>query len=159
MFQQVSMSAMLVAVSYSCTTGSLRLVLLVYALVSSMVYVIVTLIGGIVPIKSFITFNLMVWVSTPIIFFAFMLNGWRYYRLGISMDLVLLGTWILLLIISAAYYLYDHLGITEKLWGKGTGIWFSQNDVLHIGLILWVIYIATIVAHRIRDYAVSIVPG
>ena len=159
MFQQVSMNAILVAVSYSCTTGSLRLALLVYALVSSVLYVIITLIGGIVPVKSFITFNLMVWVSTPIILLVLILNGWRYYILRDSMDFVLLGTWILLLITSAAYYLYDHLDITEKLWEKGTGIWFSQNDVLHIGLILWVIYIATIVADLIKDYAVSIVPG
>lgn len=70
------------------------------------------------------------------------------------MDLVLLGTWVLLLTTSAAYYIYDHLGITEKLWGRGTGSWFSQNDVLHIGLILWVIYIAKVVAHRVTDYVV-----
>jgi len=154
MFQQMSMNAILVAVSYSCTTGSLQLVLKIYALVSSVVYVIVTLVGGIVPVKSFITFNLMVWVSTPIFLFVCILNSWRYHNLGTSMDLVLLGTWVLLLITSAAYYIYDHLGITEKLWRRGTGIWFSQNDVLHIGLILWVIYIAKVVAQQITDYAV-----
>jgi hypothetical protein len=159
MCQQVSMSAMLVAVSYSCTTGSLQMILLFYALVSSVVYIIITLIGGIVPIKSFITFNLMVWVSTPVFLLVFILTGWRYYMIRTSMDLVLLGTWIFLFLSGAAYYLYDHFNITEKLWARGTGIWFSQNDVLHIGLILWMIYIATVVANRVKDYAVSIVPS
>jgi hypothetical protein len=159
MFQQVSMDAMLVAVAYSCTEGSLLTILSVYALVSAVVYVIFTLVGGIVPVKSLITFNLMVRVSTPILLLLFILNAWRYHMLRDPMDLALLGTWLLLLLILAAYYLYDNLDITQKLWARGEGIWFSQNDVLHIGLILWVIYLATVVAKRVKDYTVPVLPG
>jgi len=159
MFQQVSMDAMLVAVAYSCTEGSLRVFLSAYALVSAVVYVILTLVGGIVPVKSLITFNLMVRVSTPILVLFFVLNGWRYYILRDPMDLALLVTWILLLITSATYFIYEDLDITQKLWAGGEGIWFSQNDVLHIGLILWVIYIATVVANRVKDYSVTFLPG
>jgi len=158
MFQQVSMDAMLVAVAYSCTE-SLLTILSVYALVSAVVYVIFTLVGGIVPVKSLITFNLMVRVSTPILLLLFILNAWRYHMLRDPMDLALLGTWLLLLLILAAYYLYDNLDITQKLWARGEGIWFSQNDVLHIGLILWVIYLATVVANRVKDYTVPVLPG
>jgi hypothetical protein len=156
-FQQVSISAMLVAVAYSCTGGPLRKVLLVYALVSAVVYLISTLIGGIVPVKSLITFNFMVRVSTPIFLILVLLNGWRYCSLGDPMDLALLGTWILLFLTSAAYCLYDNLDITQKLWAKG--IWFSQNDVLHVALIVWVIYIAVVVADRVKDYGMPSFPG
>jgi hypothetical protein len=159
MFQQVSMDAMLVAVAYSCTGGSLQIILSIYALVNAAVYVILTLIGGIVPVKSLITFNLMVRISTPIFLLLCILNGWRYYMLRDSMDLALLGTWILLLLTMATYCLYDELDITQKLWARGKGIWFSQNDVLHICLILWVIYIVTVVANRIKDYTMPVLPG
>lgn len=159
MFQQVSMSAMLVAVSYSSTAGALLMILLAYALVSSVVYIIVTLIGGIIPVKSFITFDLMVKVSVPVLLLVFILSGWRYYALRTSMDLSLLGTWILLSLTGAAYYVYDKFDITGKLWARGAGVWFSQNDVLHIGLILWMVYIATVVANRVKDYSGSIIPG
>ena len=159
MFQQVSMATMLVAVAYSCTGGQLRLVLLVYALVSGVLYVIFTFAGGLIPIKSFITFNLMVRVSTPILLIFLILNSYRYYMFRESMDLALLGTWILLLLTSAAYCLYDDLGITEKLWARGEGGWFSQNDVLHVCLIFWVIYITAVVADRVKDYTVVILPG
>jgi len=151
MFQYISMSAMLVAFSYSSTTGSLQTALLVYALVSSLLYIVVTLIGGLIPVKALVTFNLMVRVSTPIFLFMLVLTGWRYSMFGTSMDLALLGCWILLLLTSTAYYLYDEFDITTKLWNRGKGFWFSQNDILHLGLILWMIYIAVVVAHQIHD--------
>jgi hypothetical protein len=159
MLQQASMSALLAAVAYSCTGGIVRAVLLVYALVNAAVYVIIVFMGGIMPIRSFITFNLMVWVSTPILVISLVLNGYRYYLLGGPMDLVLVSSWVFLFVTMAAYFLYDHLDLTQKLWAKGEGIWFSQNDVLHIGLILWMIYIVTVVAGRIKDYSAPVFQG
>ncbi len=154
MFQQVSMDALLVAVALSCTEGTLQMVLLGYALLSAVVYVILTFIGAIVPVKTLITFELMVWVSTPVFLIILIINGWRYYMFSTPMDLALLGAWLWLFCTMAAYWLYDHLDITPKLWAKGKGIWFSQNDVLHIGLILWMIYLAAVVAGLVQDYPV-----
>jgi hypothetical protein len=156
MFQQVSLDALLVAAALSCTEGTLQMVLLGYALLSAVVYVILTFIGAMIPVKTLITFELMVWVSTPIFLIIFILNGWRYYLFSTPMDLALLGAWVWLLCTMTAYWLYDHFDITPKLWAKGERIWFSQNDVLHIGLILWMIYIATVVAERVNDYTVPV---
>jgi hypothetical protein len=128
------------------------MVLLWYASISSVVYVILVFIGGIVPVKSLITFGLMVWVSIPVFLFFCFLNAWRYYMFGYSMDLVLLGAWIILLCTMMAYRIYIRQGITKKLWAKG--VWFSENDVLHVFLIFWMIYIAMVAADRIRDYAI-----
>jgi hypothetical protein len=152
MFQQVSINAMVIALSYSCTTGTFQMVLLWYASISSVVYVILVFIGGIVPVKSLITFGLMVWVSIPVFFFFCFLNAWRYYMFGYSMDFVLLGAWIILLCTMMAYRIYIREGITKKLWAKG--VWFSENDVLHVFMIFWMIYIAMVVADHIKDYAI-----
>lgn len=154
MLQQLSMDAMLVAVACSCTAGPFRTALFVCALVIAAVYVISTFIGAIVPIKALITFRCMVWVSTPILIVFLVLNSYRYYLFRDPMDLALLGTWVLLVLTGAAYWSYANLNITEKLWAKGKGIWFSENDVLHVCLIFWVIYIATVVAGTIKDYSV-----
>jgi len=71
-----------------------------------------------------------------------------------SMDLVLLGSWMMLFGTMMAYWTYSKLGITKKIWARG--IWFSENDVLHVLLIFWVTYIATVAANRISlDYSVS----
>jgi hypothetical protein len=153
MFQQVSMDALLVAVAYSCTEGTLQTALLGYALVTAAAYVILVFIGGIIPVKSLITFELMVLVSTPIFLVVVLLNGWRYYTLGTPLDLALTGAWALLLFTMAAYWLYDNLDLTPKLWAKGKGIWFSQNDVLHIGLIAWMLYVAMAVTEHVADHS------
>jgi hypothetical protein len=151
MFQQVSINAMLVAIAYSCTTGTFQIVLLWYALVSSLVYIILACIGGIVPVKSLITFEFMLRVSTPVFFFFCFFNVWRYQKFRSSMDLVLLGSWMILICTMMAYWIYSKQGIRKKLWAKG--IWFSENDVLHVFLIFWMIYIVTVVVDRIEDYA------
>jgi hypothetical protein len=156
MFQQVSFDALLVAITYSCTTGRLQRILLGYALVCAVVYVILTFIGAMIPVKALITFEWMALVSIPIFLIIFILNAWRYYQFSIPMDLVLIWAWILLLFIMMAYWLYEKSDNTSKLWAKGKGIWFSQNDVLHIGLILWMIYIATVVTDLVNDYHVSV---
>ncbi len=158
-FQQVSMDAMLIAVAYSCTAGRLHTILVACALVTAAVYTVAALVGGVVPFKALITFDLMVRVSTPIVLIFLILNSWRYYTLGNAMDLVLLFTWLLLLLVSGAYCLYDNLDITGKLWADGQGIWFSQNDLLHIGLIVWMLYIAIVVPEHVRDYSITVLPG
>jgi len=148
------MDALLVATALSCTQGKLRMVLLSYALFSAGAYTISTFIGGLIPLKPLITFELMVWISSPIFLINCFLNGWRYFKFNSSMDLVLLGVWGWLLVTMLAYWLYNKLEITQKLWAKR--IWFSQNDVLHIGLILWVLYITAVVTNQVFDYPVTI---
>jgi len=152
MFNHVSTNAMLIALSYSCTTGTFQMVLLWYASISSVVYVILVFIGGIVPVKSLITYELLDWVTIPVLLFFCFLNAWRYYMFGYSMDLVLLGAWSIWLCTKMAYWIYKRQGITEQLWAKG--VWFSENDVLHVFMIFWMIYIATVVAGHIKDYAI-----
>ncbi len=49
----------------------------------------------------------------------------------------------------AAYYLFLGLGYAKELWEQG--IWFNENDVLHIGLILWMLYIVFGASKEIKD--------
>ena len=55
--------------------------------------------------------------------------------------------WLVLTL--GGYFGYLMLGVTQTLWARG--IWFSENDILHIGLIVWMISLVRVVAPRVRD--------
>lgn len=144
-----SIDAMTMAVAYSSTTGKLRKMLSVYAIVNAVVYSIVVMVGTIIPIKFLISFELLLVVSAPGIITFFIINSWRYFKFKQSLDLTLLGTWIWLGVTIAAYFLYLISGSTAVLWEKR--MWFSENDVLHIGLIIWMLYIGVVLAPKVID--------
>ncbi len=120
-----------------------------FALASLALYVILVLIGAFVPVKYLVSYELLIFVAAPSILIFFVLNGWRYWAFKGEMDLALLVTWIWLSTTMGVYFLYRFLGITKELWEKG--VWFSENDVLHISLVVWMVYIALIVANRVVD--------
>ncbi len=146
-----SIDAMLLAVATACTTGRVRRALIVYAAPNAAVYLVVVLVGALIPVKFLISFELLLIFAAPTILMFFILNGRRYARLRDGMDAALLGAWAWLALTIGAYFVYLMLGVTSTLWARG--IWFSENDVLHIGLIVWMIYLARVVAPRVWDAA------
>jgi hypothetical protein len=148
-----SIDAMTLAVAYSSTTGKLRKVLSIYAIINAVVYFIIVMIGVFVPVKFLISFELLLVVAAPSIIAFFVINGWRYFKFKLRLDLLLLGTWIWLGITIAAYFLFLISGIPESLWAKG--FWFSANDVLHIGLIIWMLYIAFALPPKVNDMLIE----
>jgi hypothetical protein len=144
-----SIDAMMLAVAHSSTTGKVRAALSVYALLNAVIYFIVVIVGAFIPVKFLISFELLLAVAAPSIIAFFVINGLRYAKLKQPLDLLYLGTWIWLAITIAAYFLYLISGNTAALWAKG--MWFSENDVLHIGLILWMLYIRFSLASRVTD--------
>ena len=149
-----SIDSMMLAVAYSSTNGRLRKWLSIYAIVNAVLYFITVMIGVFIPVKFLISFELLLVVTAPNIVAFFIINGVRYFKQKQSVDLVYLGTWLWLGITIAAYFLYLISGNTMSLWEKG--LWFSENDVLHIGLIVWMIYIAYVLAPRVKDNSITV---
>lgn len=152
-FQQVSVNVMLVAVAYSSLAQTGQMIAITVAIFTSIVYTIMIFYGAFKAIKGLITFELMVHFCTPFIVFMIALNAWSYWQFANPLDLALLGTWFGLILTMYLYWQYYNAGLTEKLWAKGK--WFSENDVLHVVLIIWVIYIYLVLAPLIQDMPVS----
>ena len=148
-FSAASVNAMVIAGAYSCCVGKWRKVLKIYAIMNLVSYIIIIMVGVLTLNKFLISFELLLIFTTPNILLLFILNGWRYYKSRKPMDLALLITWLWLGFTIGIYFLYWSLDITHDLWEHG--IWFSENDVLHIGLIIWMIYIAFYVARQLVD--------
>ena len=93
-------------------------------------------------------------VAAPGIVVLFAISFMRYAKHKQQVDLIYLGTWLLLAFVILAYFIYFTSGNTASLWARG--IWFSENDVLHIGLILWMSYNAFLLAPRVKDLSVTV---
>jgi len=65
------------------------------------------------------------------------------------MNLALLRTWAVFVLVIGAYLLAQVLGITQVLWARG--IWFTENDVLHVGMILWILHIDVYLSKTVED--------
>lgn len=77
--------------------------------------------------------------------------GRRYWTSGDALDRSLLVASLLLVLVHAAYFAYHAAGVTQQLWRGGEGFYFSENDVLHLGMIGWLAYVRAIVGRQLRD--------
>jgi len=145
----------MMAQAFSCNVGKWRKAMIIYAGMNTLLYVTIALAGALIPVQFLISFELLIIFLAPAILIFLIINGKRYLEHGKSIDLVLLGTWISLVIILGIYYLYLITGLTEMIWEQG--MWFSENDVLHIGLIIWMIYIRLAVFKHVTDIESEII--
>ncbi len=144
-----SVDAMLAAVAFSSSAGKWRKALMVYALLNITLYAGVVLIGALALIPFLISFELLLIAAAPNILLCLALNIGRYRQTGGKLELALGAAWIWLGLVLGGYFLYLASGLTHQLWARG--IWFSENDVLHLGLISWMIYLVVYVARRAED--------
>jgi len=136
----LSIGMLVIAMSHCVARGKTRKVMKMIAYISVPIYAVILVIGSIVPVKFLVTYELFSLFFMPH-FVVFFILSIKEYRLKKDiMNRRFITTWILFLITNVAYYVYYLLGISEKLL-HSTGIWFNQNDVLHVLLLGWMIYI------------------
>ncbi len=146
------MNAFLVACAYSNASGSFRKSIIYYALVNAIIYSGLLLYGAIVPIQFLVSFEFLSLSSTPSVIFFIWIYGKAYNKTKDKMNLHLRNTWIILIGVIFTYALYLILGITGPLWQKG--IWFTENDILHVGMVYWVYYILVKLPDEVKDLEV-----
>ncbi len=147
--ETISVNLMFVAVSYSSLHTGWRGKIRLYATLNTIVYTCIVIFGSSIPNWFMISFELMILFTGPTFLAMFFVNLRNYLKAKSSAELVLANVWVGLGIVMILYYSYYLAGITQVLWSKG--IWFSQNDVLHVGLILWILYLAKFLPANIKD--------
>jgi hypothetical protein len=77
--------------------------------------------------------------------------GLRVRRTGETLARALATAAWLLLAVQSAYFGYAAAGVTARLWQGGRGFYFSENDVLHVGMIAWLAYLFVRLGPRLWD--------
>jgi hypothetical protein len=149
----LSINALMVAVSYSSAQGRLRKVMQGFAAFSAVVYFVVVMVGAAMADKFLISFEFMVLFLMPNYLAFMVLNSYRYIRYRDAAELALLSVWVTLFAVIGIYFYYMAQGYTQMLWAQG--IWFSENDVLHVGMVLWIAYAPWVLGRRLKDLPAS----
>ncbi len=146
--QAWSVSAMVVAVAYACTLGRARTALIVYAVLNALAYCVIATIGVLTPSAVLLSFTVLMAFALPGIVIVIALSA---RRLGQPKERAIFTAAVLLVLVQIAYYAYWASGLTQVLWDSGNGFYFSENDVLHIGMILWLGYVVWKVGPTLDD--------
>jgi hypothetical protein len=144
-----SVNAIVVAQSFACAQGTLRTWLARYAAVHATLYTVMVLVGALVPFQTLISFEMLLIACVPSAVICLAINVQRCRATRGQIDRALLIAWAWMALTIAAYYLYLTSGWTQRLWERR--IWFTENDVLHIGLVLWMMLLVRIVAPHLVD--------
>jgi hypothetical protein len=151
--QALSVSAMLTAVSYACATPGLRRGLIGYAALNAALYAAISVAGVMMPSAMLLSYVVLMLFALPGILIVIVISTRRYLRNHDAMYRSLVVGTLLLVVVQAAYFAYRSAGLTATLWDDGRGFYFSDNDVLHVGMILWLAYVVFVIGKRLRDDA------
>ncbi len=149
-FNALAMNALVISMAFACCPAHWRKYFFTYAIINSIMHTIAVAIGYTLPVRFLVSFENLLLFALPAYLGFIALNSWRFYQFKNIMDLALLTAWVLLGVSIVALYTYGASGFTRFLWEQGT--WFSENDILHVILIGWTLYVQLILGCLIKDY-------
>jgi hypothetical protein len=110
-----------------------------YAIASTGAYIGVLLAGLLLSDAFLLSFELMVAFAFAGGFVqVFVEDLWQYKHDKNPLIRQIVGVWAFLIVVIAVYFVALLANFASTLWANG--IWFNENDVLHIGMVAWVIY-------------------
>lgn len=108
------------------------------------VYSISLLTGTIFEIQLLITYEWFLLFFLPY-FISFMIINVKSNKIRNNrLDKGLINVWLIMLLVNVLYFGYFYSGIGSSLYDN-YNIWFSANDILHVGLIPWMYYIYIVI--------------
>lgn len=135
-FTAISISLLAIAFSKQFYNKSW---LIFYSKIALIIYTALLLIGSIFNVYVLISYELFTVFFMPVFLVLFVINIRNHLKNKQEIDKDFIKLWIIFLLVNLSYYIYYIPGFTDRLY-ESTTIWFSANDVLHVGLIIWFVY-------------------
>lgn len=130
----LSINALLVAYS-GFTSDPVKTRLQRFSVFSILSYGLFQGVGMILPVKFLLSYEFMlIFLATNLI----LMMSISYRRKSQALHAKLWRIWLLFLGVNAAYFVALFAGYALPLY-ESTGIWFNENDVLHILLLGWML--------------------
>lgn len=150
--QAASVSCMLVAVAFACLGARARVWVFVYAALNVAVYVALVAAGALLPSRLLLSFEVLMLFAVPGIIGVLVIALVRNRRDPQPKYSSIAWAAVLLVIVQVLYFAWYAAGLTATLWRDGAGFFFSENDVLHVGMIAWLAFVTLVVGRSLDDY-------
>lgn len=134
-----SVALMGFAVASSSTRGAGGLALRIWSALSASAYFAFEFAGYLRLDRFMLSFEAMVLFVFPSMLAFFAVNLVSWLRRGDKSDLLLVGAWIGMALVVAVYFAAYMAGLGEAV--SRLGLWFNENDILHVGLVVWMLYL------------------
>lgn len=131
-----SINFLVAATGYTSVKEIGRKRLIRFAIIDSLAYSIFLLVGAIIPIRFMVSYEgFMVFIGGNFVL-MFIMNIRYYLTHRDQLNLSLIWLWVGFLIVNIGYFVALFAGFAAPLYAQ-YGIWFNENDTLHLLLILW----------------------
>jgi purine-cytosine permease-like protein len=138
------------ATGYTSTEVSGRKRLMIFALIDSAIYSVYMFVGAVLPVKFLISYEgFMAFIGANFLI-MFILNILHYKKHKDNLNRNLIYIWIGFLIVNIGYFVFLLGDIGTNLY-KNYGVWFNENDALHVLLILWSCFILVLLRKDLTD--------
>lgn len=138
------------ATGYTSLAPTKRKRLNQFAIIDSFLYSVYMLVGAIIPIKFLVSYEgFMAFIGVNFII-MFILNIRHHLKFRDALNRNLIMIWIGFLVVNIGYFVFLFGGFGAQLY-QSYGIWFNENDVLHVLLILWTMMIFFFLRTRLVD--------
>ncbi len=138
------------ATGYTSTGVVGRKRLIKFALIDSAGYSLYLFVGAVLPVKFLISYEgFMAFIGLNFLI-MFILNILHYRKLKDNLNRNLITIWISFLIVNIGYFVFLLVDIGTNLY-QNFGVWFNENDALHVLLILWACLIFVLLRKDLRD--------
>lgn len=147
-----SINYLVAATGYTSLSGKARKRMLIFAIVDSLFYFLYLLIGALFAIRFMVSYEGFIACIgiNFIIMFICNIRHFSQHKDRLNHNLIII--WLFFLFVNIAYFVYMFSGIASLLYSR-FGIWFNENDVLHVLLIVWAILVFTLSKKRMKDSA------
>jgi len=145
-----SFNALLMAHTYTSVTQYKRVFLQKSALFSSVLYTGLIAVGILTGDRFLVSYECLLVFLLPNVLIFILLTNRRSRQYRSLMNRRIMNTWYFFLLINIIYLVYLYYGLGSQLY-QSTGIWFNENDVLHVLLIVWMLRIQVRIIPLLRD--------
>jgi len=131
----ISLSAIMLAYASMVKNALYQKILTIFAFGSALLYALVQGLGMVLPIQFLISYEgLLVFLAPNLIIFMII----SYLKRKEVLHKRLFTLWLWFIGLNIAYFGALYANFTWPLYNS-TGIWFNENDVLHVLLIIWML--------------------